>query len=136
MIRIGELARAAGVSVDTLRFYERRGLLAPAARSEGGYRFYDKAALARLAFIQRAKALGFTLAEISGVLGVMEGGQPPCAHVRALLEEKLADLERQMELLAEMRRDLFERLAWARAHPDPACDGRDSCVYLEPLPQP
>ncbi|WP_457634334.1 heavy metal-responsive transcriptional regulator, partial [Oceanithermus desulfurans] len=100
MLRIGELARAAGVSVDTLRFYERRGLLAPAARSEGGYRLYDEAALARLAFIQRAKALGFTLAEIGGVLGVMEGGQPPCAHVRALLEEKLADLERQMELLA------------------------------------
>lgn len=132
MLRIGELARAAGVSVDTLRFYERRGLLRPAARSAAGYRLYDAAALRRLDFIRRAGALGFTLREVAGLLEVIEEGQPPCAHVRALLEDKLAALEERMRELEALRRQLAERLAWARAHPDPACDGADACVYLDP----
>ncbi len=132
MMTIGEFARTAGVSVDTLRFYERRGLLEPAKRTNAGYRLYDEGCLGRLRFIQKAKELGFTLAEVARVIAIMEAGQPLCTSVHELLENKLAEIERQMLLLEEMRRELVERLAWARAHPDPDCAGEEGCVYFDP----
>jgi DNA-binding transcriptional MerR regulator len=131
VLKIGELAEAAGVSRDTLRYYERLGLLAPAARSEGGYRLYPEAAVRRVAFIRRAQALGLRLEEIRRILEVMDEGARPCAHVRRALEEKLAEVEEKLKALLLLKAELEARLAWARAHPDPACDGRDTCVYLE-----
>ncbi|WP_337869999.1 heavy metal-responsive transcriptional regulator [Meiothermus sp.] len=132
MYRIGALAQASGVSRDTLRFYERAGLLRPEGRSEGGYRLYDEEAFQRLRFIKQAQALGLSLEEIRAVLEVMHEGQPPCADVRQILRQKVALLEERIAELTALRDDLVSRLEWAEAHPDPACDGKDHCVYLDP----
>jgi MerR family Zn(II)-responsive transcriptional regulator of zntA len=131
MYRIGELAREAGVSRDTLRFYEREGLLRPEGRSEGGYRLYDEGAFQRLRFIKQAQALGLTLDDIKAVLEVMHEGRPPCADVRRILRQKVALLDERIAELSALRDSLFRRLEWAEAHPDPACDGKDHCVYLD-----
>ncbi len=132
MQRIGELAETTGVSRDTLRYYERLGLLAPAGRTPSGYRLYPPEAARRVAFVKRAQALGLRLYEIRRILEVMDEGARPCAHVRAALEEKLAEIEVKLKALLLVKAELERRLAWARDHPDPACDGRDTCVYLEP----
>jgi DNA-binding transcriptional MerR regulator len=134
MYRIGELARQAGISPDTLRFYEREGLLRPSGRSEGGYRLYEAEAVQRLRFIKQAQALGLSLGEIKAVLEVMEEGHPPCADVRRVLRQKVALLEGRIAELSALRDVLASRLKWAEAHPDPACDGKDHCVYLDPTP--
>lgn len=134
MYRIGELAKQTGVSPDTLRFYERIGLVHPIARSEGGYRLYGVEAIRRLNFIKQAQALGLTLEEIRAVLEVMEEGRPPCADVRRVLRQKVALLERRIAELVALRNALAERLRWAETHPDPACDGQDHCVYLDSTP--
>ncbi len=132
MLTIGEVARQSGVSKDALRFYERIGLLRPEARSEAGYRLYDESAVERVRFIKLAQGLGFQLEEIASMLEVMAEGKPPCAHVRAMLEEKVAEIEAKIAALTELRNELKTRLEWARQHPDPACDGKNTCVYLEP----
>ena len=85
-ISSGELARRAGVGVETLRYYERRGLLAPAARSESGYRQFDEASVVRLRFIRRAQAHGFTLEEIAELLELACDGRSTCTEVRRRAE--------------------------------------------------
>ena len=77
MYQIGELVRRAGVSRDTLRFYEREGLLPPSPRSQGGYRLYGPDALTRLQFIRQAQRLSFSLQEIGSLIEIMAGGRPP-----------------------------------------------------------
>ncbi|MCL5965249.1 MAG: heavy metal-responsive transcriptional regulator [Deinococcus sp.] len=134
MYRIGEVSALAGVSRDTLRFYEREGLLRPSERSEGGYRLYEAEAVQRLRFIKQAQALGLTLDDIRVLLEVMREGRPPCADVRRLLRQKAELLNRRIAELTALRDSLAERQAWAEAHPDPAYDGQDHCVYLDPTP--
>lgn len=107
--RSGEIARRAGVSVDTLRHYERKGLLAKPGRLANGYRAYPAEALDRVLLIQRALAVGFTLDELARLLRARDRGQPPCREVRVIAEQKLHDVERQLEDLARFREDL-ERL--------------------------
>lgn len=94
---IGELAGAAGVAVDTVRFYERRGLLPAPPRTASGYRQYDDDALGRLRFILRAKALGFTLAEIDGLLPAR------FATVRSAAVAKIEALDAEAVELARVR---------------------------------
>ena len=101
LLKIGEVARRAGVGVETLRFYERSGLLDQPARTEGGYRLYDAEALRTLEFIRRAQTLGFTLEEIKRIIAESRAGQSPCAEVREIVRRRLADLDEQM---AQMRR--------------------------------
>ena len=94
---IGELAEAAGVAVDTVRFYERRGLLPPPPRTASGYRQYDDDALDRLRFILRAKDLGFTLAEIDGLMPAR------FTTVRSAAVAKIEALDAEAAALAEVR---------------------------------
>lgn len=131
MYRIGEIAQQTGVSRDTLRFYERQGLLSISQRSEGGYRLYEVGAIQRLRFIKQAQALGLSLHEIRSLLEVMQEDQPPCDNVRGLMQQKVALLNRRISELTTLRDALTERLEWAESHPDPSCDGRDHCVYLD-----
>jgi MerR family transcriptional regulator, mercuric resistance operon regulatory protein len=90
------VASRAGVNPQTLRYYERRGLLAAPSRSPGGYRAYPPKSMRRVRFIKRAQDLGFTLAEVESLLQLAEGGPDPCDRVRALAEEKIADLARRI----------------------------------------
>ena len=105
-LRIGEVATQAGLGVETLRFYERRGLLGRPARTEGGYRAYDPSVLDRLAFIKRAQAIGFSLDEIAEILALRAGGQMPCHHVRALARHKLDEVDERLRALRRYRQEL------------------------------
>jgi DNA-binding transcriptional MerR regulator len=110
-LRSGELARRAGVSADTLRHYEARGLLAPAARTPSGYREYAPEAVARVELIRRALALGFTLAELVPILALRDKGGAPCRSVRAAAGRKLKAIERKLEELERARQALGAILA-------------------------
>jgi DNA-binding transcriptional MerR regulator len=109
-LRSGEIAHRAGVSADTLRHYERRGLLGKPRRLANGYRAYPPEALDRVLLIQRALSVGFTLDELAQLLRDRDRGQPPCRKVRELAERKLSEVDRQMADLAEFRRDLTRTL--------------------------
>lgn len=100
--RSGELARLAGVSTDTLRHYERKGVLASPARLANGYRRYPAAALARVQLVRAALALGFTLDELADVLRERDRGRPPCRRVRDLAAHKLAGAEERLAELAAL----------------------------------
>jgi len=91
-LRSGELAAAAGVSVDTLRHYERRGLIEPARRLANGYRSYPRAAVSRVRLIQSALSMGFGLDELARILRARDGGRSPCQEVRALAAGKLEEV--------------------------------------------
>ena len=101
-LTIGKLAKQSGVGIDTVRFYEREGLLPRAARTQGGYRLYSPSDVERLRFIRRAKALGFSLEEINELLrlNAAKGGR---ASVKKLAERRLADLDRKLAELAAIR---------------------------------
>jgi len=106
-LTIGRLAAAAGVGVETIRFYEREGLLPSPARTASGYRQYEPATAQRLGFIRRAKALGFSLAEIRELLGLAEPDGER-ARVKALTRGKLAEIDQRIVELQRMRAALAE----------------------------
>lgn len=109
-LTIGALAKAAGVNVQTIRFYERKGLLKPSARLSSGYRLYNAECLKRLNFIIQAKGLGFSLAEAKRLLGlrVRSAGNPDI--VRAKVEKKLEEVRQKIARLRQLERTL-KRLA-------------------------
>jgi DNA-binding transcriptional MerR regulator len=104
--RSGDLARAAGVSTDTLRHYERLGILKKPPRTEGGYRSYPPEALDRVRLIRNALASGFTLRELVMILQVRDGGGSPCRQVAQLAREKVRQLKIQIAQLACLRDSL------------------------------
>lgn len=101
-----ELARLTGVSTDTLRHYERKGVLGIPARSQGGYRLYPPEAVGRVELVRRALAIGFTLHDLAAVLSEGDRGGAPCRSVRALVAQRLAELETRLRDLAELRDEL------------------------------
>lgn len=103
--RIGELAKATGVSTDTLRHYERKGVLR-SERSSNGYREYPQNAIERVRMIRQALAVGFTLNELSAIFRVFDGGGAPCQEVRSLAAQKLADVESHLQEVTRLRNDL------------------------------
>jgi MerR family transcriptional regulator, copper efflux regulator len=107
----GEVARLAGVSTDTLRYYERRRLLPPAPRSASGYRLLPPHALVRVRLIRGALSIGFSIKELVAILGERDSGGAPCHRVRALAAEKLADLEARLRELKAWRSELRKTLA-------------------------
>lgn len=109
-MRIGELAVATGLTRDTLRFYERAGLLRGVRRGSNGYRTYDAAAVASLSLIRTARELGFPLAEIAQVVPLMTGGRLGRAVVERKLRERLADLDARLGELQQLRALLAGRL--------------------------
>jgi MerR family transcriptional regulator, copper efflux regulator len=109
-LQIGDVARRTRLSPDTLRHYERKGLLPRAPRSAGGYRLYGPEAEKRVRLVQAALSLGFTLDELSSVLRERSQGRPPCKRVRALAEEKLQALDERITELTHMRQAFVETL--------------------------
>ena len=109
-LRSGELADLAGVSRDTLRHYERKGVLPRALRGHNGYRQYPPEALQRVQLVRRALSVGFTLDELAKVLKVRDAGGAPCEEVRRLAAQKLLNVQDQLRELTRLRDDLQETL--------------------------
>lgn len=125
---VGQLARMAKVNVETVRYYERRGLIPETARSESGYRRYSQNVVTRIKFVKRAKELGFSLNEISELLSLQTGPDADCGDVKKRSEVKLADIEAKIRDLEKMRDVLSELVA--------TCAGRgptSECPILRAL---
>ncbi len=127
---IGELADTVGLPSQTIRFYERRGLLPEPVRGANGYRIYDQSTLTRLNFIHTAQAAGLTLAEIGSIIDLRADGNVPCTHVASLIDSKLADVRTRIRSLAVLEAELEEVIE--RSHRlDPAdCTDADICHIL------
>ena len=110
-LTIGKLASQAGVGVETVRFYERSGLLAQPDRPERGFRRYPDAAIKRLRFIRQARDLGFNLDEIGDLLALRVSPTATCEDVRDRTEQKIGEIDRRIELLTSMRASLSELVA-------------------------
>ena len=121
-LTIGEVAKAAEVAIETVRFYEREGLVAEPPRRQSGYRQYPMDTVRRLRFIRRAKGLGFTLKEIGELLDLRVDPERNCADVRTLAKAKMADIEAKMLDLARIQAALTELVRSCRGKgPTSAC---------------
>ncbi len=113
-MRIGEVARQAGTTPKTIRYYEEIGLMPEAVRAPNGYRDYGEDAVYRLAFIRDAQASGLSLSEIHSILDLRSRGQSTCEHVAGLLERHLSILDAHIESMQVTRSKLFELTERAR----------------------
>jgi MerR family copper efflux transcriptional regulator len=131
-MKIGQVATEAGVKIDTLRYYERRGLLAEPERRPSGYREYPEETVSIIRFIKRAQDLGFTLDEIEELISLRDGGDGGRrSEIRARAEAKMRDIDQKLARLQAMRSALFglvESCACSR--------GRRECPILEALNDP
>src|SRR5215203_1989003 len=109
-MRVGELAETAGTTADTIRYYERAGLLPAPSRTASGYRAYDDSAIDRLHFIQGAQRLGLHLDDIRDLLSVRDTGICPCEPAETLLKRRLAELDAEMARLSRLRREMVAML--------------------------
>lgn len=132
---IGQVARNAGVSADTIRYYERIKLLDPPGRTSGGYRSYHPDVVERLRFIQKAQRCGFTLDEVRNVLNSRGTGRVPCRQVIKLAENKLENLESQLIALTALRDGLTKNVRkWKRQKNERQCAASQFCNLIEDLP--
>ncbi len=120
MLRIGELARCAGVTAQTIRYYERVGVLERPARSTGGYRQYTNRSLEELAFVKRAQALGFSLDDIREIVDLSRRGQRPCSRVLDLARKHVSQLQTRIQELGALRGRLARALRRWEAEGIPA----------------
>ncbi len=125
-LRIGEVAKQAEVGIETIRYYEREGLLAKPERRPSGYRQYDETVVARLQFIRRAKELGFTLREIKELLALWFDTTTRCEHVRERARTKITDIEEKIRSLQKMKRSLQKVIKQCERR-----DSVDNCPLLE-----
>jgi MerR family copper efflux transcriptional regulator len=126
-LTVGQIARQAGVGIETVRFYEKNGLLEEPARRASGYREYDEVTVRRLRFIQRAKELGFTLSEIKELLS-LRCSDRPCNDVRERAEAKVAEIEAKVAMLLRMKEVLGRLLSSCCEQ-----DDKSRCPILETL---
>ena len=127
-LKIGEVSKRSGIGVETVRFYEREGLIDEPPRKSSGYRAYPASVVPRLGFIRHAKDLGFTLKEIRELLSLRVDRKASCSAVKARAQNKIVDIEERIGSLQRMRRTL-RRLV-------DACDERkptSECPILESL---
>ena len=126
-LRRGELAKQTGCNLETIRYYEKIGLMPQTPREENGYRAYNDDLVRRLRFILRARELGFTIEQVRGLLGLTDGGHQTCAEVKTRTQEHLADVRSK---IADLRR--IERVLATTAD---SCSGRHvpECPILEIL---
>ena len=127
-LTIGKIARGAGTGVETIRFYERQGLIAKPGRTSSGYRLYPPDAMRRLRFIRHAKELGFSLREIKELLSLRVAPGKSCADVKSRAARKIAEIERKLASLARMKQALVKLSA--------ACSGKGpvaACPILDAL---
>ena len=129
-LKTGDVAKKGGVNLETIRYYERRGLLPRPPRTPAGYRTFGTDAVRRLRFIKRAQELGFSLKEVKELLALRVDARTSCADVRKRAEAKIADIDQKLRALRAMKRALVRLTA--------ACVGRgpvSACPILESLDQ-
>lgn len=127
-MKIGELAQRAGVGIDTVRYYEREGLLPKAPRLASGYRLYDQNDVRRLRFVRRAKALGFTLPEIRELLALSSHRDDDMSAMKAAAIDKLTDVHAKLAELNRIRAGLEALVASCPGH-----GALDDCPILNAL---
>lgn len=120
-IAIGGLSKHTGTNIETIRYYERVGLLPTPPRSSGGYRLYGADSLKRLSFIRRARALGFSVAEVRTLLALADRRRRSCADVRVVAAAHLEDVKRKLADLRQMQRVLEETVAQCDAGSGSQC---------------
>lgn len=125
-LTIGKVAAAAAVNVETIRFYQRRGLLPEPPKSPGGFRYYDEATIARVRFVKRAQALGFSLEEVAGLLALEQANA--CGPTRDAAVRKLQLVEERITDLKRIRSTLKNLVQQCEAGPDAVC-----CPIIESL---
>lgn len=107
-LTIGKLAKTCDVKVDTVRYYERKGLLLPLERTESGYRVYSADSVKRLRFVRKAQSLGFTLEEIKELLSLSDQPEADCADVREKAKGKIIEIEKRIADLISIKESLGE----------------------------
>lgn len=129
-MKIGEVAASAGVTSQTIRYYESVGVLPEPARAPNGYRAYDDSTIKRLAFIRDAQTSGLELAEIQMILDMKDRGESTCGHVIAMLEGHLSDVDRQMGDLERTKERLMEMITRAKSLDPTACNDPNRCQTI------
>lgn len=127
-LTIGKIAKQASVGIETIRFYEREGLIAEPPRRESGYRQYSLETVDRVRFIRQAKDLGFSLREIKDLLALRIAPGTTCGQIKKRTQAKIADIEERIRILERMKRALAKLML--------ACSGRGSikdCPILEAM---
>ncbi len=120
-LTIGAVSRRTGVNIETIRFYERVGMLPKPPRSAGGHRIYGHEQVMRLGFVRRSRELGFSLDEIRGLLHLVDGGRYGCAEVKAITLDHLADVRRKIADLRRLERTLADVAGKCRGGKVPDC---------------
>jgi MerR family mercuric resistance operon transcriptional regulator len=121
-LSIGRVALSSGVHLETIRYYERIGLIPAPGRTEGGHRAYEPLALRRLAFVRRARELGFSIEEIRALLGLAEPGHRACEEVRVVAEAHLKEVRAKIADLARLEAILAETIGrCGQGGPAPSC---------------
>ncbi len=120
-IRRGDLARATGCNLETIRYYEKIGIMPDPPRSTKGYRSYDKAHVKRLKFVMRSRDLGFSLEEVRGLLGLVDDRSRTCAEVQIIAEDHLTDVQAKIADLQRIERVLSDTVARCTGDAAPEC---------------
>lgn len=127
-LKIGELSKESGVSIDTIRFYEEKGLISPTSRSNKGYRFYDPRTSNALKFIITSKELGFTLSEIKDLINIQVSKKGKCSLTLNKIKEKELDIDKKISELKKIKRTLNKVSKKCESE-----DSDSSCHFLELL---
>lgn len=130
-MKVKELAEAAGVNPDTVRFYTRENLLKPTRNPDNNYQQFDAEDLRRLRFARKARQLGFSLPEIRQILDQADNHHSPCPMVRDVFQHRLAEVEREIQELQQLRKRMTAALAAWQDMPDGTPDGHTICRLIE-----
>ncbi|MDP4547772.1 MerR family transcriptional regulator [Marinobacter sp. MDS2] len=130
-MKVKELATAADVTPDTVRFYTREGLLRPSRNPDNNYQYYDAEDLRRLRFARKARQLGFSLPEIRQILGQADEHHSPCPMVRDVFQHRLAEVDREIADLQQLRSRMVSALSAWQEMPDGTPDGQTICRLIE-----
>jgi MerR family mercuric resistance operon transcriptional regulator len=131
--KIGSVAKETGISIDTIRFYEKEGLVKRSGRSEGGYRLFSQRQIQDLKFIRKSQELGFSLNEIRELLVVRDESAPSCLHVRELLDRKLTIVREKIEALRILESSLKSALRKCSRESKSASSDHGCCPVLDEL---
>jgi len=121
MVTIGGLSKQTGCNIETIRYYERIGLLPKPPRTEGGHRLYEREQIKRPVFIRRSRELGFSLDEIRTLLRLVDGKRYTCQEVKTLMEEHLGDIKKKITDLKRLQKTLGEISAQCQGGQIPEC---------------